>query len=213
MGGISIDHLECLLGRDEVESFRTCMRRYSFLRRLTTNYILNPGGNTSFQFSIPVSVADWPPGSLHNYVTQCYMGWRGGIRIRIIPRDRKLARSANGDYEAYLVPFTTCSAWRSNSESYQRVYLPGSGPINQMWSGQQISVPTQGEVIAVDIPYYSNTRFSTIGERGRSSIEFVLDIGVTTPGTALWSTDDVYFNTSDDFNMFFFLGVQPLWRV
>ncbi len=162
-----------------------------------------------------------------NYVMPAYLGWRGGLRWKIVPRlecnacvsYRELRRcGANCDYSDQFNFFDTPG--QSNAAAFSTAMRrelaldDGSG-----FDGMDISVAGINGALEVEIPYYSNTRFQPflanltasasagLGWKFRTFFRRIDDAKFTS--VVLY---DTFVSTGEDFNAFYFNGVPPMWQ-
>ena len=191
-------------------SFRTCLRRYSFFdfNSYTQNVAAVSAAITSK--TVVVDPAQHPPGSMMHYVSQSYSGWRGGIRVRTYPALRASASQIPVSF------ITTLSRDRGPTRINNILNLSRTTwGMDRFWDGMQISTENMSYTTSVELPYYSNERFSLCGYK--DNWKLACNLATRVQG---WMDEDTrvgiadVFTTAigDDFQLFFFLGVQPLWR-
>lgn len=203
--------IETITNGETVESFRPCLKRYSRF----ANFFSQPpvGGNTRVvvRFERVVKPSSLLDGSMHSYVINHYAGWRGSVRIRVIPR----ARDAFVDDGARnYVPIKNFVSTLSRSNAitdssttdYQQPELE-----DDFWTGEQVSVYTMGQTMSVELPYYSPQRFHYFDT---SPLAFKFTQYGSNPGRNSFYefVDDAVMAVGEDFNLFFFLGVMPFYR-
>lgn len=217
VGGNPMSHLECVLGSEEIASFRACLRRNNFFKatHITDNY---PNGSRYFYFSNYVSIdpGNHPEGTMMKYVSSNYAGFRGSMRFRSYPLTR-FGFNFVGSSSAYQWTPATFRTIVDRSWSPSDLGSVTSSPSgdfrwDEMWSGAQFSTKEMSEVTSIEVPYYSRFRFhsATEDERVLTLRHTVVQQPITPNGNT--ECGDV-FTTSigSDFMLYFFLGVAPMW--
>ena len=207
MGGQPMAHKDCILGAEQVHSFRACLKRYAYFDQLFHSYFgLSSIRNTLItdRMVSPSSLID---GSIQKYVISCFSGWKGSWRIRVVPISRQEVNGPNAPI--YPNPVTSISRIDATVNA---TFQTTGGPleVGVEWSGTAISAPNSSGVLGVELPYYNQVRFSTFAEV-IASFRHMIFLG--RPQNVVTETvDDVYVSVGNDFNLFFFLGVPPLWK-
>jgi len=147
-----------------------------------------------------------------NWITPCYVGWRGGLRSKFVSRDNGNIFVRRGNLRTDITPkvvnITTSTDDTGNMSRMQRIL--GSG-----FSGCHTVSPTDG-ALEVEFPFYTNQRFA----HARRFIDSKPDdfrIHSAAHVGAFFTTNPSHTNrgilrfvsVGEDFNVFFFLG-QPL---
>lgn len=210
-----MEHLECILGRDCIDSFKTCLRRYGFFRR---SFLAreNNGDASVFVHEYSLDPANHPQGSMMQYVCACYSAWRGGIRVRSVPINREKTYSSGFNHILNDVRSVTQMARKKSSvdSSYVITNANNTWPVDAFWSGAQLSTPEMSQVTSCDIPYYNTQRFSFSGDLDERVLTVQHSVTQTHFGVLGFAAVGDLFTTAaaDDFGLHFFLGVMPMWR-
>ena len=230
LGGKEIPVCHSFLSGEAINTFRTCLKRYSLIRRLSW-YNPNMPATSVVTFSsqcngyFPVRAYNVDtvrfPGTLHAYVSSAYSGWRGSTRVRIIPAieqsqsldvdvgSPKIARFENAAWGDPETMTAALSVTAFDEHAYTK---------DQSWSGTQVTNDAAGGVLAVELPYYAAERFATTGRspsNTSASLGAEFDVSAVNKGTtpaSLFVSWDLYMNVGEDYNLFFFLGVPAIWR-
>jgi hypothetical protein len=208
------------LSGEKVNSFRTCMKRFGLRRRVgvtltqaafstvyssmyTSAYALLrgdptlPGGGTN------------APMSVMGYVTPCFAGWRGSVRMKYFQLGDTPAGgyAHRGDTPAdtgftNLTEFTDHGVALSTMETF---------------SGAQYTNPVSGGNLEFEIPWYADVRFSQPAkefDRASYALGARVTFTTTNPSNAevvkMLVMDELQA-IGEDYNLFFFLGVPPIW--
>jgi len=219
MGGTdSLEHINCLLGCESVHSFRTCLRRYCFRETNKTSVGASGQRSIAIQIRRGVDPSAFPSGTMMNYVSQSYYGWRGSMRVRTVPICRYLYQdeSTPGIISVNQPFLTVISRVQSTTDS--NITEQGnlsSWFVDDYWSGTQITTEPMSFATSIELPYYSNTRFSKTFEDERVlTYELATTVQVISgAGTSFTNVSDLHIACpGDDFGFFFFLGVPALWK-
>jgi hypothetical protein len=148
------------------------------------------------------------------YVRLSYAGWRVSIRKSLVPIT--LANPAK-------TSLTVCRAainLTSNSVSTLACNngVPGlktSLPLYDSWSGEAIATTQADSLVQFELPWYSIQRFAFNYNGGMTSgLGFRAVLANTNSSGTLQTYNfvmDERESIGEDFNLFFFLGVAPLW--
>ena len=225
-GGFQTPQVAMYLAGESIDSFRTCLKRYCLVRSIQFAVALLPlrivEGSATFNSYIPFRRLDWPwPQTVHAYVAGAYSGVRGATRHKILPRLRdpvlgvetsaaRVARSPDIDWSDSMIVGT--------SEPYGLTGLQKlTNKLDDSWSGAQQTNPVSGGVLQVEIPWQTFQRYEyvppqNLGSANQGGKMTVLAINTDTDstvnGSEVW---DQYFSVGEDYNLFFFMGVQPMW--
>lgn len=221
VGGRQMEHIECILGRDCVDSFRTCMRRYGKFRTVGSDSANRQVREFKYyQTDASVGPANHPDGTMIKYVSSCYHGFRGGIRVRTYPLSRHsyayVRNNENITRQWGQTNFRTFISRKYSGFDYHQVRTsPFADELDwdEMWTGAQLSTKEMSEITSIEIPYYHFNRFSSATEDQRLLCVqlVVLEEPVGFEGSS-YVKDYVTTAIADDFGLFFFLGVAPMWR-
>eukprot|EP01003_Olkasia_polycarbonata_P005957 NODE_5_length_3916_cov_139.898112_g4_i0.p1 GENE.NODE_5_length_3916_cov_139.898112_g4_i0~~NODE_5_length_3916_cov_139.898112_g4_i0.p1 ORF type:complete len:783 (+),score=66.13 NODE_5_length_3916_cov_139.898112_g4_i0:1377-3725(+) len=217
---------------ETVRSFRTLLKRYTLRRSIVINDTV-PTGNIASIYWTGLSYpyfTDSPytgldggifngPFTIHALIAGCFSGWRGSYRIKLLP-----AVVGNGDQWS-STSLTVCRGSDNTLLDPQvELWSRDTAGMNAFdaehdysWGGAQMSNPSQGNVCDFEIPYYSGTRFvdnkvSTF----TSDLSYDATLLLDNPGTGsreVFSVIREYGAVGEDYNLFFFLGVPPIWSI
>jgi len=213
-----------------VKSWRTILKRYTLRRSIMINSTIPIDKFASIYFSgnaYPY-MPDVPypnvsggvfrgPFTPHALIFYCYAGWRGSYRTKLLP-----AVIGNGQQWSS----TSMTVARGNaievSDPILQLYDRDPNGVHDFdadhdssWSGCQISNPVQGNVLDFELPWYSGYRFSspvvaTVAREMGYEATTLLD----NPGANdrdVFAIVKEFSAIGEDYNLFFFLGVPPLW--
>merc|ERR1712176_33891 len=104
-----------------------------------------------------------------SYVSSCYYGFNGGMRVRTYP----MCRYSYSAYPADQLPVTrrwTLGIFRtiisrafsdSDSTSVNSTGLYDQLDWDDMWTGAQFTTEQMSEVTGIELPFYRNLRFAS----------------------------------------------------
>lgn len=225
VGGKSyMDSIQAFLSGEEIVSFRTCMKRYDFARRIAWQGGV-PVGNglsvaataNSFFYTDPSMTI---PTTIQGYVSQHYAAWRGSTRHRYIVR---AADDGEMHFSNLAVSRTEGANWSTGNGNMISSYFPANqqglldlAKEQNGWSGMQVTTSSQGNTLTFEQPWYShmrhhvtfpiNTTSASLGHKisayvvNNSQADQIVDFAV-----------DHFVSIGEDYNLFYFLGVQPMW--
>lgn len=240
----SLDKVNTVFAGESVKSFRQVLKRYNLHQSLG---ILSTGDS-----HIDLEMAYFPylrghvTGALHltsvllpytycntillHWVVNCFSGWRGSIRTKVIPRgyyktddrlttmhvERTLIDSAAS--AQYSITRGTAPTYSSDAYAAEdaMVGVVGKGKLFGA-QGQMFVLDRINPVAEYEIPYYSNNRFipgkieDYTGTRGFSSHEMSgvhCDIRINGNNT---SSLDFHYAIGEDFNTYFWTGCPPMY--
>lgn len=233
-GNTNLQNVMPIIAGEDIPSLRTLLKRYTHKRSWSEMITFTGadllalhriGHGASSQFRGPTTGgfdgdANIISMTMRAYVEMCFVGYRGAIRYRFVP-----AASVTDTTRAE-VQLIKAEASRSGTDA---TIVNGSGvdfssspsltltgmAENQSFTGMYRTLPVQGGVVDVEIPYYSTQRYRPISA---TNIVFITDnIQLRAyyrgqPGIVFDSHFDEYESIGEDYNVFFFLGVPPLWR-
>jgi len=208
---------------DSVASFRTCLGRYAYYCTLVGAGFIPQNTQRTFTYKLAIRINDLTPGSIHSYFANCYAGWRGSMTLKGIPKMREAFGTTLDIPSPFPNNFVRTNVRRglhkTSSTSTEDKFLQDVSvsiereQIDKAWAGEQVSIPTQGGVTQFKLPYYENKRFSLTDE---VSLGFEYEHIVASfrdAGKHIRLSDDLYIAPGEDFNVFFFLGVMPMWKI
>lgn len=234
------EHLNCVYAGESIASFRTLLKRYNkWLTLGQQNNSLSARFSVMpyYRGAVPGAV-DNSSTTPYNYcntvllhwVKTAFSGWRGSIRYKLIPR----GGSYDSDYisvERYplsvsgtkyqwsdtnIAPITGKNAIRrSGVNSYDRYGDPVAldHPRTGV-PGQALTVGKINGCLEVEIPYYSNYRFTpgkTINETGLVIFESGWSLQTYRPSLSGGEYYDVHVAAGEDFQTYFFTGLPPVY--
>jgi hypothetical protein len=214
-----MDKAILFLSGEKVNSFRTCMKRFGLRRRVgvtltqaafstvysslyTSSYPLLRGDSTAVGGGTNI------PMSMMGYAVPVYAAWRGSTRIKYfqigdIPAGGYIHR---GDIPSDS-GFTNLTEFTDHGVALRTM---------EAFSGAQYTNSVSGGNLEVEIPWYSGVRF-TIPKRFNEA-SFALGARATFTTTNPTNAEQVKMLVMDelqaigeDYNLFFFLGVPPMW--
>lgn len=213
---------------ESIESFRTCLKRYGLVRRIIWQSTVPGNSIQSAEVSttpyIPIrnpdggGIAENWPMNMYGYVGSNYSQFRGSTRFRYVPRMQDASSGLSLAYPTVSreqglqttdIQIDDALLTKPNIEAL-------AFNSDQSWSGMQVTNNVAGNVLAVEVPWYAG---------GRCTGRVNDNAGSTALGTTLRSfainkgqdpeeltyVYDQYISIGEDYNLFFFLGVQPLW--
>lgn len=213
VGGHEVDHLPCLLGVEEVTSFRTCLKRYNFFKKTFADSFNSAGSTLALVNEFSVSPWNHSQGSMIRYVSSNYSGWRGSMRVRAIPLGRYLSfETDNKIWFPYMFATTINRKHAPADTTYTTTLVEDS--IDEFWSGSQFSVDNMSQAVAIELPFYATARFITedADSRVRALTFSHVVYRARNSHSVTTQTEDLFTTAiGDDFGLHFFLGVAPVW--
>ena len=228
-GNEKLDVFSIIAG-ESIDSFRTCMKRYTLLRRIVWDDDVLPGVIQSMITSttpypeirrpaIPAFWSDFPT-TMYGYVHYAYYGFRGSTRYRYVPRIAgseapldlfiSSASVSRDDAVGNTAPFTSDAIYQAAGTMDAVAF-----DTDESWSGTIVTNKVAGDVLECEVPFYGFFRFAIAGAGlsrglGHSLQAFAINTGdAEVPVLQVW---DQFISTGEDYNLFFFLGVPAMWR-
>jgi hypothetical protein len=217
---------------ETVKSLRTLLKRYFLRRSIVATTDVQTGTYNSIKWTGTAYpyMPDVPfPGSstgvfrgpftIHSLVAYCYAGWRGSFRIKLLP-----ALIGNGNQW----PRASITVSRGTFVRMEDpTYLPhsrnqfGANNCDEIFdysfNGCQVSNEASGNVLDFEIPWYSNERFGPIlPDPVARNMSYEASLYVDNPTDAVRSVFGIYKEygaIGEDYNLFFFTGVPPIWFI
>jgi hypothetical protein len=220
-----------IVSSEVVTSFRMCMKRYSLQRVIDipfsktaadivriavtgNSYPIYRGNVPAGQFGTFNDV----PTNMFNYVPACFAQWKGSTRWKIFDLNKSL-----DTYHGLNPELATISRGNANNSAGTATSYVSDvtnlralvSSITESWSGEQVTSDANGRVFDFELPYYASVRSSTCHSTVTSE-----GLGWTLSQLFFPSADDsgdvasrhaVHVATGEDYNLFFFLGVPPMW--
>jgi hypothetical protein len=152
------------------------------------------------------------PMIIQAYVTNAYSAWRGSTRHKIFPVSRSHASTITVARGEGLYGDVSVSAVGANTVALRNALKP----LDESWSGCEVSTHASGHVVDIELPWYSQERFATPGSLNFGTNAMSYTATIPTIVTSAGNLGEVYSEYSaigEDFNTFFFLGVPPMWRL
>jgi hypothetical protein len=169
------------------------------------------------------------PFTPHSLIFFCFAAWRGSYRIKLLP----VTVGSGSEFNSSSL---TVSRGNNNVlrdfgfQNYPRT-VAGINAIDRIydhsWNGSQVSNPVQGNVCDFELPYYSLQRYApvtgpvTSKELGYQALVIIangntetspLAAQIPVPGDReVFGIYREYGAIGEDYNLFFFTGVPPLW--
>jgi len=216
---------------ESVKSWRTILKRYTLRRSIMINQTIPNNFFASLYFSgnAYAYMPDIPypdvsggiflgPFTPYSLIYNCFAGWRGAYRFKLLP-----ATVGNGQQWAS----TSLKVSRGNnntlSDVIMQLYGRDPGGVHAFdfdhdysWNGSQMSNPVQGNVCDFELPWYANQRFAATHAAIISrEMGYEATALVDNPSEAgerdIFAIINEYGAIGEDYNLFFFTGVPPLW--
>lgn len=228
VGGFETESVMSVVAGEMITSFRPLLKRYCLARRLVNNVIITgvvsrfsapftsffPVASPSNNFTAPLTI--------QAYVSIAFASFRGATRHKFIPKVHPVPGQSTATTSPLVQRISSAPVtWPSPSVTttpFSPLDIQEAAWLNDhSFSGSAISNEASGNVLTVELPYYDLARFKSIrnwsstAEIDGVSAEFVLES--FNPGGSLrfMSVHDHYVSVGEDFNLFFFLGVPPMW--
>ena len=233
-GGKAVDiTLPAILAGESIVSFRQLLKRFNFERAIGRSWTADPSKFTL----VAMAVKSYPlfrayladglntyngssinatPTTPYNFITACFAGWRGSVRMKVfptmppdlMPNSMLVSRGDN---------FSLGSAANQFDNSFNN-YALFKTEYDESAGGTQVTNAVQGNVLDFEIPYYAYERFASTYSGNSISVR---GLGarinaITFPdGTTRVKnqTFDLYKAVGEDYNLFFFTGSPTWWFV
>jgi len=240
---LPIDHTLDVYFGDPVVSFRQCLKRYEFSRTWQPVYdgsgaplvfrFTNPdiplysgavGGAIDAAVADSGAVVAWNyvKFTLLNYLLPAYAARRGGIRwkyhltgISNIPASLSVTKASEGVGRGYGTDNGV--AWSDGQYFVQAQFNHNENP--HTWCATHVTDVLNNPVLEVELPYYLNGRFyacrdSNMTSSGRFSTSYhTLVVHCTVDGGSSNPAIQSYVSVAEDFNLYFFCGVPPIYNI
>jgi hypothetical protein len=247
LGEQTLTNMNKVFTGEAITSFRPLLKRdvlwgsYSVPRTDKRFYALIRCMFPAFRGFAPDAVHDTSTDLNYNYfntlllhwVTQAHQGHRGGIRWKFLPR--LFSRNSSGksnfhmqvsrNYLGYgqeYADFDTASVFTNVSAgawSQVSSFLGNFSPVfvGDTLNGTAYTNNSVNDVMDVEIPYYSNFRFSPGKEASYTGIEtfdatmrisFTADLAEVTSGQSFL---DMYCSTAEDYQVYFWTGLPRVY--
>jgi len=225
MGG-HYEDVSRVVGGERVRSFRSCLRRYQMEKSdWISAYI--PSGTWKI-YNLRYSTCPtklyygfglYTPGmTMSCYVASAYSGYRGSRRFKMVQYNRL---THNGDSALFAKPTDTMvkGGWVNAADGDTVVdhtnYTFWQEANKDSWRGVVIAAEPASKVLDFEVPFYSNQRFlpttqesTTVKQQAQMTCSYRNAI----PYAIIDEFSlDVYSSIGDDYNLFFFCGVPPIW--
>lgn len=212
MGGKQQDVVTDIIAGEKIVSFRQCMKRYAHFELFSVNTVQV---NTTLAATNTrvINPKNTKSGSIHNFALSNFAGWKGSFRMRFVPISRSVITYSTGNGTFFNSnSLSSARAGRITDPSYGS-FVATYTDVDQSfgWDGMQIAPRVSGEVLSIELPYYDTKRFRSVDDDTLGVIHQVIWAAHPSYLGLSFMQDDVYISIGDDFNTFFFLGVQPIW--
>jgi len=240
---LPIDHTLDVFFGDPVVSFRQCLKRYQFSRgwqppnngissflwwHLTLPdvpiYYGAVGGAIDQAIGDGGIISSWnyAQPTLLNYLLPAFAGRRGGLRwkyhlqgINNAPSSLSITKEGIGaGYSSLLQPLDSWSDLQPNLNA-QTCYKA----FPNTWCATHVTDVRNNPVIEAEVPFYNSDRFficrdTNMTDPGRSSTSFhSLNAYISVDTNASNPIMASYVSIAEDFNLYFFCGVPPMFLV
>jgi len=218
---------------EKITSMRTMLKRYMYFSSQVFG-AFSGGAATLEDFDFPVyrgvdtqgrhqtnttAKANIVNTTLLNYLAPAFVGYRGSIRYKVVaacPDNHSGGRlgisrtNKAADYSLVLsgIRQNNNNQFASDSISFRPTYFEGG----------EVTDLAVSPVLEVELPYYSNQRFTftrrlkSFANTAYSRLGHVIDISA--PTTTGFTTIDKYVSVGEDFNLFLYQGQPPFrWNV
>lgn len=240
----SLDKVNLVFIGECVKSFRQLLKRYSLhssLALLATGdqlIYLNTAYFPYLRGHVAGAIGSTALGATYNYcntllmhwVVNCFSGWRGSIRTKIVPSgyyktDDKLMSIHverdlidSGAYNQYRLTRSAATAYANNNQAAEDAVVGTAGTHKTFGAkGQTYSLDRINPTIEFEVPYYSNNRFipgkieDYTGPRGFSVHEMSgVDYYMWVNGNNT-TTFDFRHAIGEDFTVYFWTGCPPVY--
>jgi hypothetical protein len=212
-GGNDMPQAAAFLHGDPVDSFRTCLKRFSyqhsntFLSSAASDKVRVVQLEDNMMFGRRTETNPVPMDMLQ-YVSNSFVGWRGSRRWKVytsglgekcnlfVQRRNGITRSATST--EYSAVGTALEAFLSY--------------IDSTWTAIQFTVDAQSNVLEFELPFYAMERFAPVAAVTIPYLGWEMTC-ISRRTDAEISISQVYSAAGDDFNLFFFKGVPEYYRV
>jgi hypothetical protein len=184
MGGdIELAEASFLHG-DPISSFRTCLKRYTLEEVIPMTYppvtapdeysyadhtrpmkpLYRGPQSAAISYDPLTNATKWDgPLTLLAYVSQCFTGFRGGLRYKFIPdcgtSNTQIATvHENTPVTVCRTPYSAGGAFQGTYSTLQELYTYQ----DNSWSGEVMSNQVNKHVMEVELPWYSRSRFEPV---------------------------------------------------
>jgi len=225
-GSITPQSIMSFCAGEVVTTFRTCLKRYSRYRSVSAvDDMISPNSLNVFKFTgvggffpprgakYAAKGGDTWPMTIQGLVAACYAGFRGSTRVKVVPR-----ASTGWSTPLYVsrTPNVTNSSGSLLGINFTTANINNqSNLLDGAWNGMQSSNNVNSSALQFEIPWYAMSRFALTTLDGLSgffgyTVSRILPWASSTEGTII-EAHDVFIATGEDYNLFFFLGIHPLW--
>ena len=240
----SLDKICTVFTGESVKSFRQILKRYnlhSSLAVLTTGdkvILLNTAYFPFLRGHVTGAKDTTALAASYNYcntlllhwVVNCFSGWRGSIRTKVIPQgyyktdDRLLTMHVerdlidSGAYNQYRITRLTAPTYANNSQAAEDAVVGTAGTHKTFGArGQMFTIGRINPVAEFEVPWYSNKRFvpgkveDYTGTRGFTMHEMSgVDYHIWINGNNT-TTLNFHHAIGEDFNTYFWTGCPPVY--
>jgi hypothetical protein len=156
------------------------------------------------------------------YVSSAFSGYRGSRRFKFIRYNSTSIVGDTGNYATQTEPILK-GGWSlaADGDAIQTysTYQHWVEANKTTWRGCVIAVEPASKVLDFEVPFYTNQRFlstfqtsSEPKQQADFHVTYSNIVGITHSFSLLDNfTFDIYSAIGDDYNLFFFCGVPPIW--
>ena len=239
-----LDKVSTVFTGESIKSFRQILKRYnlhSSLGVLSTGDRLIYLNTAYFPFlrghvtgakdtTAVAATYNYCNTILMHWVVNCFSGWRGSIRTKVIPQgyyntndrlikihvERDLIDS--GAYNQYRITRVAAPAYANNNQAAEDAVV-GTAGLHKTFGarGQMFNIDRINPVAEFEIPWYSNKRFipgkieDYTGTRGFTAHEMSgVDYYISINGNNT-TTLDFHHAIGEDFTTYFWTGCPPMY--
>jgi hypothetical protein len=240
----SLDKVSTVFTGESVKSFRQLLKRYNLhsslgvliggdrLIYLNTAYFPFLRGNVAGAKDQTALAAPYNYCNtlLLHWVVNCFSGWRGSIRTKLIPQgyyktnDRLVSMHVerdlidSGAFNQYRITRVAAPAYANNNQAAEDAVVGTAGLQKTFGArGQMFTIDRVNPVAEFEVPWYSNKRFvpgkieDYTGPRGFSVHEMSgVDYYFWLSGNDT-TTLNFYHAIGEDFNTYFWTGCPPMY--
>jgi hypothetical protein len=240
----SLDKVSTVFTGESVKSFRQILKRYNLhsalgaltsgdrLIYLNTAYFPFLRGNVTGAKDSTALAAPYNYCNtlLLHWVVNCFSGWRGSIRTKLIPQgyyktdDRLMTMHVERDlidtgaYNQYRITRVAAPAYANNNQAAEDAVVGTAGLQKTFGArGQMFTIDRVNPVAEFEVPWYSNKRFipgkieDYTGPRGHTMHEMSgVDYYIWLNGNNT-TTLNFYHAIGEDFTTYFWTGCPPVY--
>jgi hypothetical protein len=220
VGGDHEDSIFRVLAGDRISSFRPLLKRYQLLRVISGYENGGVSGdfyrvywNTKLDGRIQITAGDVRPTPLLDYCRYAFSGQRGSYRYKFLPYYFSRDAGVIGTRSEY-----------ATSDITKQIAPSGNDALitQKMWqfslAGEVVSNSAAGKIVEMEMPYYSWWRFDPVVNNNDRNLEYAATATMEVltdarPNDPFSFAAGEYISVGEDYNVFYFLGVPPMWRI